>query len=673
MKSCLIRMMTTAAACIFAGCMFVSCPSSSAEQDKEEENFSLFEFTGDKNYVSPKNVSVSSAENQSTGLASGWWKTTAFYHIWVKSFNDSDGDGCGDIPGITAKLDYIKDTLGCDGIWLSPVFECTYKGKSASENMHGYDVADYYTVNSYFGTEADLTTLIQACHNKGIKIIFDFVPNHTSSGNAWFESSDAAKDGKRSWYLWNSSQLAWNPMGNTSTWHSGTGGYYYGAFGSNMPDLNYRNYEVREEMKNVVRYWLNKGFDGLRIDAPMYLIEDSGVYKNTQETHDWFKELRKDVVDAYASPKFMVGETWISGDRTTLNSYFGTSAAPEFNMVLDFDAGLPCIDSVNHHYDSTVSTIRANPADFTGEAYGTFLGNHDLYAGRFGSTLAGDTARIQETTALSLMRPTVPFIYYGNELGQQITTDGGDLALRGPFDWTAEASQASDAVSTLNLNKALLTLRKTYAETFSDGSVTKLVSSNSASAAYIISGNSDKFLCVYNFSKSASPSLTFTGSSITAGTVSSVLVGDDDTTEAETPLFSESSVTVYKLAPYAYRMYYIGDSTKADLFDSETYTEGETHTDAIIYSKSMYLRGTMNSWGGTAMTVNTTTGEAVWSVTVLLSAGTYEFKFCINDGTPWQTNWGNESGDNISYTSSSSGTYKFIFNETALRWNVQKL
>jgi alpha-glucosidase len=186
--------------------------------------------------------------------------------------------------------------------------------------MHGYDVTDHYKVNNLFGTESDVEDLINACHAKGIKIIFDFVPNHVSSKHPWFEAS-AKETEKNTWFLWNSVKLAWNPMGSTNTWHQYGNRYYYGAFNGSMPDLNYRNAEVREEMKNVVRYWLNKGFDGIRVDAVRYLVEYSSLYIDTADSHDWYKELRS-VLNEYNSPKFMVCEAWVENDRTRLDRYF---------------------------------------------------------------------------------------------------------------------------------------------------------------------------------------------------------------------------------------------------------------------------------------------------------------------------------------------------------------
>lgn len=164
-------------------------PQSSTPSKPSESTLPLFKFSGNENYVSAKNVSASDAENQSTGLEADWWKKTSFYHVWVKSFSDSDGDGCGDLNGVKQKLEYIQNEIGCDGIWLSPIFECNYKTKTG--NMHGYDTTDYYAVNDFFGTEADLISLINAAHERGMKVIFDYVPNHTSDSNNWFIDSVA--------------------------------------------------------------------------------------------------------------------------------------------------------------------------------------------------------------------------------------------------------------------------------------------------------------------------------------------------------------------------------------------------------------------------------------------------------------------------------------------------
>ncbi|MBQ9622259.1 MAG: hypothetical protein IJR39_02815 [Treponema sp.] len=653
-----------AMALVLAGCSSVenvdSIPASAE---------SLFEFTGNKSYVSEKNADPKDAKNQSANLSKNWWQQSAFYHIWVKSFADSNGDGCGDLRGIQQKLDYIQDSLGCNGIWLSPIFDCAGKGTALSNNMHGYDTVDYYALNELFGSEKDLENLIEECHRRGMQIIFDFVPNHTSSSHPWFK--DSAKGGKyRSWYMWSDRKLSWTPMGNPETWFENKRSYYYGAFGGGMPDLNYRNYEVREEMKNVVRYWLNKGFDGLRIDAAIYLVEEDGVWANTEETHKWFKELRAEL-DRYESPKFMVSETWISSNRNALDAYLGNGS--EFHAVLDFDQGTPVIDSVNRSKDSLASSLRANPAP--GQGYGTFLGNHDEYAGRFSQTLGSDRKKINLATSISLLRPTIPFIYYGNELGQKESSMGGDLRLRGPFLWDMAEEQKGEFNSTLNLNKTLIALRKSYPGIFSTGKAKKLAASQAGLAAYQLDGAEGSIICVYNLTDSAVASASFTGSSKASS--ASLIMGD---TESPAPVFSQNSVTVQNLAPFAFRVYFLDRTGLKNIYDDEIYVAGEKYSAAndkspvYIPAESMYLRGTMNGWGGTKMrrTTDKKTGDVIWMCTVTFDyPSNLEYKFCINDGSVWGANWGKTNGENITATV-EKGTYLFQFNETKLTNSISR-
>lgn len=548
-----------------------SCKNGSGS-DGENPDFpeNLAEYVGNENYKSPKNVEISAevAKNQSDGLKGDWWRETSFYHIWVKSFADSDGDGCGDFKGIESKLDYIQDYLGCSGIWLSPIFECDYKSKAKKENMHGYDVKDYYAVNSCFGTEDELVSLIKACHEKNIKIIFDFVPNHSGKGNEWFTDSCAGKNGKKDWYLWSDTKLSWNPgMGSTDTWHKNPGGndYYYAAFWEGQPDLNFRNWEVREEMKNVVRYWLNKGFDGLRVDAVRYLIETEDSKCDTEETHGWFSELRKEVIDAYKdiSPKFMACEAWITGDRPRLEKYFGTDENPEFNMVFDFDQGYGVVNGVGYGSAGYLSSsLRKNPAE--NKSYGTFLGNHDNYIDRLGTIYDGYEAWIKAATAMSLLRPTVPFIYYGQEIGMKDNTSygTGDIRHRTDLDWSEVEKQKTNPSSILSFNKAILALRKTYPNLFANGDVqflkTCTVDANenplNTVVAYTISDGKDSLLCVQSLINCGDYPFWFENSSLVDVSNYSVLIGDG----ANKLSFEEGALKVESLAPYETRVYKLG-------------------------------------------------------------------------------------------------------------------
>ena len=663
-------------AVLLSAVLFASCSNgSSSGNDDSSFPEQLLSYVGDKSYKSPKNASVEDAKNQSYGLKDGWWNDTAFYHIWVKSFCDYDGDGCGDFNGIKSKLDYIKNDLGCDGIWLSPIFECDYKSIRPSENMHGYDVKDYYAVNNYFGTEDDLLSLIDACHEQGIKIIFDFVPNHTGKGNAWFTNSCEGGN-KKDWYVWNNSKLNWNPgMGSSNTWHKNPKGndYYYAAFWEGQPDLNFRNYEVREEMKNVVRYWLNKGFDGLRVDAVRYLIETEKSLVDTQETHEWFRELRTEVIDSYKeiSPKFMVCEAWIEHNRSALNAYFGSEGKPEFNMVLDFDQGRGCFNSI-YESDSRILTsmLYKNPSEI--KAYGTFIGNHDEYMGRIASWFGGYSAEIKLISAMSLLRPTVPFIYYGNEIGMQEGNYNGDLRLRTQLNWEDVKKQRKDDSSILSLNKALLALRKEYPSLFKNGTVKELKSNTVIKetknplytvAAYTISDGKDTLLCVFSLKNVSGNKFWFDCGDLDISSYSySVLIGVNNKKNLS---LDGSDIKVEYIAPYETRVYYIGDDKKEMLF-----------TD-----KRLFLRGDMNGWGYDEMLYDSE--KRCFDLWYKLDPDSYQFKF--DAYCDWTLSYGSgeentagktvpldkemqtstEKGENTNFlfTPSSSGTYRFTFYE----------
>ena len=652
-------------------------------KDFKIEDFGIFDIVGNENYISPYHVEVSAGENQyknSGELKEDWYKNSSFYHIWVKSFADSDGDGCGDFKGIEQKLDYIKNDVGCDAIWLSPIFACNYVSKKVGVNMHGYDTINYYAINECFGKEEDLISLINAAHQKGMKIIFDFVPNHTSDGHPWFLSSQDKDSDKRNWYLWNDEKLSWNNGMTSDTWHKKGSDYYYGAFNGMMPDLNFRNVEVREEMKNVVRYWLNRGFDGLRVDAVRYLIEEENDCCDTQATHQWFRELRKEVIDAYESPKFMVCEAWIENDRATLNEYFGTTSEPEFNMVFDFDAGWRCIDSVGLNKDVTEYSLENNNFG----TYGTFLGNHDEYYGRIGTVMGAQDKLIKQSTALSLLRPSV------NEIGQPEENWNGDVRLRGPLNWDLVEVQKQNDLSILNLNKQILSLKQKFSE-LRTGVVTKLVPTNSSSTsslAYFIEADYslNKFLCVYNLSNESISSYSFNQDKITSGTSAKVLIGDKD--QDSTIEFTNNAVTVKNLAPYSYRLYYIGDTTEENVFDDEVFVAN----DKFVYvPEVMYLRGTMNNWDiSDVMKKTVVNDELIFTIDISGSRAKnneLEFKFDTGAWIPGQ-NWGlleyNDDGmsgslstgqntnNNIVVSVSSSKTYTITFNYTKQTFSVKK-
>ncbi len=673
---------------IISSFLIVSC----SDIDNLLDEVGLFDYTGDENYVSPNHVEISAAKNQyndsnETSLDKNWYKNSSFYHIWVKSFADSNGDGCGDFKGIKQKLDYIKNDVGCDAIWLSPIFSCNYVSKDVGDNMHGYDTINYYSLNECFGSSEDLKELIDAVHQKGMKIIFDFVPNHTSDAHPWFLASQNKDSDKRNWYLWSEEKLSWNNGMSSETWHKQGLEYYYGAFNGMMPDLNFRNYEVREEMKNVVRFWLNRGFDGIRIDAVRYLIEEENDYCDTQSTHQWFKELRKEVIDAYDSPKFMVCEAWIENDRATLDEYFGTTSEPEFNMVFDFDAGWRCIDSVGQKKDVTEYSLENNNYG----TYGTFLGNHDEYYGRVATVFGGQDKLIKQSTALSLLRPSVSFIYYGNEIGQPEEIWSGDVRLRGPLNWNLVEKHQQNELSVLNLNKQILSLKQKYSE-LRTGVVTKLEpiidDNEKTSLAYFIGADfsTNKFLCVYNLSDKPVTSYSFKQNSINKETNAKVLIGDKD--QVDTIVFTDEDVTIKNLAPYSYRLYYIGETEQENIFDDEIFVQNQKY---VYIPEIMYLRGTINNWGLTDIMKKTIVNdEIIFTIDISGSrAKNDEFEFKFDTGS-WLSgqNWGlvkinndqmsgtvttgQDTNNNIVVSVNTSKTYTITFNYTKLEFSVKE-
>src|SRR6476659_8926453 len=202
-----------------------------------------------------------------------WWQRGIIYQIYPRSFMDSNGDGVGDLPGIVGKLDYLA-ALGVDAIWLSPI----YPSPMAD---FGYDVADYTGIHPLFGTLADFDMLLAEAHARDIKVILDFVPNHSSDQHAWFRESRSSRDNpKRNWYIWRNSAPGGGPPNNWlsnfggSAWEldQQTGQYFYHAFLREQPDLNWRNPDVRVAMHDVMRFWLARGVDGFRVDVIWHLL-----------------------------------------------------------------------------------------------------------------------------------------------------------------------------------------------------------------------------------------------------------------------------------------------------------------------------------------------------------------------------------------------------------------
>ena len=274
------------------------------------------------------------------GSASGpWWKSAVVYQIYPRSFADSDGDGVGDLAGIIDRLDHVS-ALGVDVVWLSPVYP-------SPQNDNGYDISDYYDIDPVFGSLATFDKLLAAVHERGLKLVMDLVVNHTSDEHPWFvESRSSPHNSKRDWYWWRPPRAGmaagdpgaeptnWRSFFSGSTWalDDATGQYYLHLFSRKQPDLNWENPEVREAIYSMMRWWLDRGIDGFRMDVLNMLSKDPALpdghvdgrdaygdgtphFLGGPRIHEFVQEMHREVFAAYDGKLLTVGET--SGRRST--------------------------------------------------------------------------------------------------------------------------------------------------------------------------------------------------------------------------------------------------------------------------------------------------------------------------------------------------------------------
>lgn len=368
-----------------------------------------------------------------------WWKEGIAYQAYVRSFKDSNGDGIGDLKGIIEKLDYLKN-LGIDILYLNPI-------NSSPNYDNGYDISNFEDIMEEFGTLDDFNLLIKELHNRGMKLIMDIVINHTSHEHPWFKESRKSKDNSyRDYYIWqrgrnNGTVNNWGSFFGGSAWEfdEATYEYYLHIFSKEQPDLNWENKSLRTDIKEMIRFWINKGVDGFRMDAINHLAKDTGFpdapiekgkkygnfikyVQNLPKVHEYIKEIRRDVFkDGY---HVLIGETGgISYHNTKL--YTGTDAA-ELDMIFHFDMnGIGF--SEKPWVKAPINLIKDLKEKMTGwqmikEEDGwcpLFYSNHD--STRTVSRL-GDDKKYRKVSAkmlamLQLTQKGTPFIYYGDEIG----------------------------------------------------------------------------------------------------------------------------------------------------------------------------------------------------------------------------------------------------------------
>ena len=355
-----------------------------------------------------------------------WWNNTIFYELFVRSFYDSDGDGIGDFQGIIEKLDYLNDgdpntfdDLGITGIWLMPTME--------SPSYHGYDVKDYYNIESDYGTMEDFEEFLEQAQLRGIKVVIDLVLNHTSNQHPWFIQSANNQNNYRDWYIWSDNNPGFTGPWSQNVWHYNQGNYYYGLFWSGMPDLNYNHPAVKEEMKNIANFWLNKGVDGFRLDAIKYLIEEGSNLENTPATFSLIEDFN-DEYKSTSSESFTIGEVW-----SNTNSIIPYVQDGMLDACFDFDLASDIISAVNSTSSlSLTQQIQTILESYPSLQYGTFLSNHDM--DRVYNKLAYSNEKMKLAASIYLTLPGIPFIYYGEEIG--MVGSGSHQNIRRPMQWS---------------------------------------------------------------------------------------------------------------------------------------------------------------------------------------------------------------------------------------------
>lgn len=346
-------------------------------------------------------------------LLQGPQRPTICYEVFVRSFYDSNGDGIGDLPGLTQKLDYIAG-LGADCVWLMPVAE--------SPSYHGYDVTDYYKIEPDYGTNDDFKAFVDAAHQHRIEVLVDLVLNHASSEHPFFQEAlrDTASP-HRNWFLWSKT--------GGNNWHKSPvrDEYYYGLFWSGMPDLNFENPAVLEEAKRVARFWLDSmHVDGFRLDAIRHLVEVGDQISNTPGTHAVLREFGQYVRNV--SPgSYTIGEVWDS--TGAILTYY----PDQLDAYFAFPVSEALIDAVRTGKSGRLLTeVQRFQAAQPGYRWAPFQRNHDQT--RTMTALGNDEAGARLAATILLTLPGVPFIYYGEEIG--MTGDKPDERLRTPMQWS---------------------------------------------------------------------------------------------------------------------------------------------------------------------------------------------------------------------------------------------
>ena len=490
-----------------------------------------------------------------------WYKNAVIYELHIKAFFDANNDGIGDFEGLVAKLDYLQD-LGVTAVWLLPFYPSPLRDD-------GYDIADYTSINPTYGTMRDFRQFVAAAHDRGIRVITELVVNHTSDQHPWFQRARKAKPGSvwRDYYVWSDtdqkfpgtriifldtekSNWTWDPVAKAYFWH---------RFYSHQPDLNYDNPRVLSDILRVLRFWLDMGVDGLRLDAVPYLIERDGTNnENLPETHEILKRFRQEIDERYPDRMLLAeANQWPEdtrpyfGEGDECHMAFHFPLMPRIFMGLAREDRYPITDIISqtppipddcqwaiflrNHDELTLEMVTDSERDYLWETYATDE-RARLNLGirrRLAPLLDNDRRKIELLTGLLLSMPGTPVLYYGDELGMGDNFYLGDRdGVRTPMQWSADRNggfsranpqrlylppimdpiygyetvnveaQQTHASSLFNWTKRMIAVRQTH-RSFGNGDMTFLRPANRKVLAYLRERDGEVILCVFNLSRSA--------------------------------------------------------------------------------------------------------------------------------------------------------------------------
>jgi alpha-glucosidase len=415
-----------------------------------------------------------------------WWREGVIYQVYVRSFADENGDGHGDLPGLRSKLDYLE-WLGVDAVWLTPIHP-------SPNDDWGYDVADYVGVHPDYGTQADVDALVADADRRGIRIVLDLVPNHTSNRHPWF-----ADPAKRDWYVWADQPNNWRSTFGGSAWtfDEEVGRYYLHNFLPEQPDLDWWNEDVREAFDEILRYWFDRGIAGFRIDVAHGIVKDKQLRDNPRRTsgdirkertynmnrpevHEVFKRWRK-LADEYDERRIFIGETWVS-DLDELALYYG--ADDQLHLAMNFPFVMAPFRA-----PTLRAIVEGAEEAYPPEAWPVWCAsNHDIV--RFPTRWCdGNEAKTRCALLILLTLRGTPILYYGDELGleqvgipahEQLDRAHSRDGARTPMPWTRRPErswwlrhgdttrnvedQRADETSTLAFTRELIELRRALPE-----------------------------------------------------------------------------------------------------------------------------------------------------------------------------------------------------------------